>query len=70
MQWQLQRLAISRELKRQKTINWMPTSPVVELAAAQAEFSDLDAISACRISACGVGWHMGREGSCRCSWGH
>ena len=67
MQWQLQRLARSRELKKQKTIKWMPTTPVVELATAQVEFSDLVAISACRISACGVGWLMGREGSCSCS---
>ena len=67
MQWQLQRPARSRELQRQKMIKWMPTSPVVELAAAQAECNDLDAISACRISACVVGGAIGREGSCSCS---
>ena len=46
---------------------WMPTSPVVDLAAAQAEVNFLDAISACRISACVAEGPRGRMGSCRCS---
>ena len=42
---------------------WKPTLPAVNLPAVQAEEEELDAISACRISACGVDWLKVRVGS-------